>query len=166
MRAERYRCHCRDCPVRDQCTRDPKGRQIEVWPHTPAVQAMRARLEEGAAQTLLARRQEIIEPRFAQIKQHEGFRRWTVWGLEGVRTQWSLLCASLNLRVLYRHWRAGRGGGVGAALAGRTGRMKKVLKARAGIGGRVREWLHAQNTQSAAGLFSPALSALRPTKYF
>src|SRR5437867_4330616 len=25
MRAERYRCHCRDCPVRAQCTRDPKG---------------------------------------------------------------------------------------------------------------------------------------------
>ncbi len=119
--AQRYRCHCRDCPVRAQCTRDPKGRQIEVWPHTPAVQAMRARLQEKGALALQARRQEIIEPRFAQIKQHEGFRRWTVWGLENVRAQWSLLCAILNLRVLYRHWRAERRRPGGAAPMGRTG---------------------------------------------
>jgi hypothetical protein len=31
-----------------------------------------------------------------------------VWGLEGVKTQWSLLCATLNLRVLYARWRANR----------------------------------------------------------
>jgi transposase len=106
LRIERFRCHCRDCPVRGQCTRDPKGRQIEVWPHTPTVQEMRARLREPATERQWRKRREIIEPRFGQIKQHEGFRRWTVWGLEGVRTQWSLLCATLNLRVIYRAWRA------------------------------------------------------------
>ncbi len=110
MLAHRYRCHWRDCPARAQCTRDPKGRQIEVWPHTPAVQAMRARLRTPAAQAQLEQRGQIIEPRFAQIKQHDGFRRWTVWGLENVRTQWALLCTTLNLRVLYARWRAGRGG--------------------------------------------------------
>ena len=52
-----------------------------------------------------------IEPRFAQLKQHDGFRRWTVGGLEGVRTQWALLCATLNLRILYKRWqKAVRGG--------------------------------------------------------
>jgi len=55
-----------------------------------------------------AQRGRIIERRFAQLKQHDGFRRWTVWGLDGVRTQWALLCATLNLRVLYRRWRHGR----------------------------------------------------------
>jgi hypothetical protein len=29
-------------------------------------------------------------------------------GLEGVKTQWSLLCATLNLRVLYACWRSNR----------------------------------------------------------
>jgi len=104
MLAQRFRCHCRDSPVRAHCTRDPKGRQLEVWPHTAAVQAMRARLQEPAAQARLSRRRGIIEPRFGQIKQHEGFRRWTVWGLENVRTQWALLCATLNLRAIYRRW--------------------------------------------------------------
>jgi len=105
--AQRFRCHHRDCPVRALCTGDPKGRQIEVWPHHPEVQAMRARLQEPAQQAQWRCRSQIIEPRFAQLKQHDGFRRWTVWGLEGVRTQWSLLCATLNLRVLYKRWRSG-----------------------------------------------------------
>ena len=105
---ERYRCHVRDCPVRDRCTADPKGRSFEVRPWTPQVQAMRARLAEPVERARWARRREIIEPRFGQIKQHDGFRRWTVWGLEGVKAQWALICATLNLRILYRRWRAGR----------------------------------------------------------
>ena len=109
QRVERFRCHQRDCPVRDHCTRDPKGRQIEVWPHHGPVQAMRTRLQEPSAQAQWQCRSQIIEPRFAQLKEHDGFRRWTVWGLEGVRTQWSLLCATLNLRVLYKKWRDGSG---------------------------------------------------------
>lgn len=108
QRVERFRCHHRDCPVRQHCTRDPKGRQIEVWPHHELVQAMRARLQEPAAQAQWQCRSQIIEPCFAQIKQHDGFRRWTVWGLEGVRTQWSFLRATLNLRVLYKKWILGR----------------------------------------------------------
>ena len=104
---QRFRCHHRDCPVRAVCTRDPKGRQIEVWLHHEQVQAMRARLQEPTQRARWRSRSEIIEPRFAQLKQHDGFRRWTVWGLEGVRTQWSMLCATLNLRVLYQRWRRG-----------------------------------------------------------
>jgi transposase len=107
QRVERFRCHHRDCPVREHCTRDPKGRQIEVWPHQAVVQAMRERLQQALPQQQWQRRGEIIEPRFAQLKQHEGFRRWTVWGLENVRTQWTLLCATLNLRVLYQRWQKG-----------------------------------------------------------
>jgi hypothetical protein len=101
---ERYRCRCRDCPVKSQCTGEAKGRSLEIWPHTEAVQKMRKRL---AADARWERRGRIIERPFAQIKQHDGFRRWTVWGLENVRVQWSLLCAALNLRVLYRRWKSG-----------------------------------------------------------
>jgi transposase len=103
---QRFRCHQRDCPVRAQCTSDPKGRQLEVRPHTAVVQAMRQRLEEPTIRAQWRKRSTIIEPRFGQIKQHDGFRRWTVQGLNGVKTQWSLLCATLNLRVLYGRWRA------------------------------------------------------------
>ncbi len=106
----RYRCHRRDCPVRAHCTSDPKGRQIEVWPYTAAVQAMRDRLQQPAASALWRQRGQIIERRFGQLKQHDGFRRWTVRGLLGVQTQWALLCATLNLRVLYQRWRTAERG--------------------------------------------------------
>lgn len=119
QRVERYRCHHGDCPVRSLCTGDPKGRQIEIRPHAPVVQAMRATLKEPGAQSLYQQRCQIVERRFGQIKQHDGFRRWTVWGLEAVRTQWSLLCTTLNLRVLYQKWRHNRpdGSKTTAALA-------------------------------------------------
>jgi transposase len=109
QRIERYRCHWRDCPVRAQCTRDPKGRQLEVRPWTPLVQAMRTRLQEPQTRALWRQRAEIIERIFAQVKQHEGFQRWTVWGLEAVKTQWAVVCATLNLRVLCARWRAKNG---------------------------------------------------------
>jgi transposase len=112
---ERFRCHHRDCPVRALCTRDPKGRQIEVWPGHRAVRSMRQRLEQPAQREHWEQRRRIIEPRFAQLKQHDQFRRWTVWGLEAVRTQWSLLCATLNLRVLYRQWQTKRRTGLAMA---------------------------------------------------
>jgi transposase len=102
---ERYRCHHWDCPVRAQCTGDPKGRQIEVRAHTEVVQAMRERLRDPAVLARYHRRSGLIEPCFALIKQHDGFRRFTVWGLAAVRTQWSLICATANLRVLYRRWK-------------------------------------------------------------
>jgi transposase len=107
VRVERFRCHHHDCLVRARCTSDPKGRQIEVRPHTAVVQAMRQRLEDPAIRAQWQERSTIIEPRFGQIKQHDGFRRWTVRGLEGVKTQWALLCTTLNLRVLFARWRAG-----------------------------------------------------------
>ena len=112
---QRYRCRHRDCPVRALCTKDPRGRRIEVRPYTPEVQAMRQRLGQPHNALLYAQRSAIIEPRFAQVKHNDGFRRWTVWGLEAVRTQWSLLCTTLNLRILYRRWRQNRSGGPAAA---------------------------------------------------
>jgi transposase len=114
---QRFRCHHRDCPVRAQCTGDPKGRQIEVRPHHAAVAAMREQLEKPGIREQWEQRSQTIEPRFAQLKQHDGFRRWTVWGLEGVRTQWSLLCATLNLRILYKRWQTKVRGGLAWAAA-------------------------------------------------
>jgi len=136
---QRYRCHVHDCPVRAQCTSDPKGRSFEVRPYTAQVQAMRARLAQPGARGSWARRKEIIEPRFGQIKQHDGFRRWTVWGLEAVKTQWSLLCATLNLRVLYQGWRSGRGPGVRSAAAIALS-VELGRRLRSGILVRLRRW--------------------------
>ena len=101
---KQYRCHIKDCPAAGLC-KDKKGRRvIEIWPHTAAVQAMRQRLKQPEAQQQLSMRGRIIERHFGHIKQHDGIRRWTVRGFENVRTQWSLLNLTMNLRVLAKTW--------------------------------------------------------------
>ena len=78
---------------------------------------MRARLRDPATYALWKRRGGIIERLFGHIKEHDGFRRWTVSGLEAVRTQWTMLCATVNLRVIYRRWKTRRKGAAAAMAA-------------------------------------------------
>ena len=102
-----YRCtHYAECPVRALCSRRKEGRRIEVSPQRAALQRQREKRRDPVKQALLRQRKVIIEPVFATIKQAMGFRRWTVRGLENVRTQWALLCAALNLKKMYKPWAA------------------------------------------------------------
>jgi transposase/predicted RNase H-like nuclease len=101
---KQYRCHVKDCPVASIC-KDKKGRRyIEIWPHTAAVQAMRDRLKQSEERERLAKRGQIVEKHFGHIKQHDGFRRWTVRGFENVQTQWAMLNLTINLRALAKLW--------------------------------------------------------------
>ena len=63
---------------------------------------------DPANSALLKARKAIVEPVFGWIKRNLEFRRWTVRGLENVKTQWSLLCTTINLKKLYKYWATGR----------------------------------------------------------
>lgn len=102
-----YRCRCKQCPVMAQCTGDPKGRMIEIGPHHAAVVQMRQTLASEQGKARLKRRASIIEPRFAGVKARQGFRRWTVRGLEKVKAQWGWVCLTANLEILFRRWLTG-----------------------------------------------------------
>jgi transposase len=118
-----YRCqHYEQCPVRALCSRRGDGRRIEISPQYGALLRQRLKRQDPAQKALLRQRSAIVEPVFATVKQAMGFRRWTVRGLENVRTQWALLCTTYNLKKMYRYWaerkRAGRKScGAGTALA-------------------------------------------------
>jgi len=102
----RYRCQSfQECPVRERCSRSKRGRQIEVGPQHAAVMRQRAKRRDPAKRALLRRRKVIVEPVFGILKQVEGFRRWTVRGLENVRTQWALVCTAYNLKKLCKAWK-------------------------------------------------------------
>lgn len=91
-----YRCRVSaTCPVASQCSREKKGRVIEISPHHAAVVRNR---EHPNARALLLQRQIVVERIFAEIKEVLGWRRWTVRGLPQVKAQWSLICAAMNLR--------------------------------------------------------------------
>ncbi len=105
----RYRCRdYAQCAHRSECTKSKKGRMIDVNVHQEALERHARKREDPKKRKLLRTRKAIIEPVFAWIKRHMGFRRWTVFGLENVRVQWSVVCATLNLKKLYGYWVCGR----------------------------------------------------------
>lgn len=108
-----YRCHQLQCPARKQCSKDRKGRKIELGEHYVALQRQRDKLRDPNERAKLARRRCIVEPVFGWIKQQLGFRRHTVFGLEGAIAEWSLITTVYNLHRLYRFWREGKLVGLG-----------------------------------------------------
>jgi len=104
-----YRCeHYAQGAVGALCSGRRNGRRIELSPQRAAVMRQREKRRDPAMRAMLRQRKAIIEPVFATRKQAMGFRRWTVRGLENVRTQGALLCAALNLKKMYKYWAAGQ----------------------------------------------------------
>lgn len=103
-----YRCRTfKECPVRWQCSKSKIGRKIELSIYHASMIRQREKQRNKEKQAALKRRQVIIEPVFGHIKQSMGFRRWTVGGIDNVRTQWSMLCTAVNLSKLHRIWLSG-----------------------------------------------------------
>jgi transposase len=104
-----YQCTCAaTCPVRWECSKSKQGRVVVLNPYLPAIEHQRARYRDPKHQQSYKRRKELIERVFAQIKEHEGFRRWTMRGLEKVQAQWSLLMTTYNLKKMYQLWKTKR----------------------------------------------------------
>lgn len=104
-----YRCrHANDCPIRWECSSNKRGRTILRGEHTAAVSRQLKKQKLVPNREILQSRKWIVEPVFGQIKENMGFRRWTVRGIENVRTQWSLICTAFNLKKLYKYWLEGR----------------------------------------------------------
>jgi transposase len=104
----RYRCKdFQTCPNRLKCSKSKNGRLIDLSVHQAAVERHRTKRQKAANKERMRARKAIIEPVFAWIKNALGFRRWTVMGIDNVRAQWDLICLSINLKKLYKHWARG-----------------------------------------------------------
>ena len=107
-----YRCNNATCPVRNECTKEARGRKIRRPYGEDARERQAQKQQDPRLRNLLGLRKEIVEHLFGIIKAVDGFRRFTVRGLDKVRAQWALVCTAVNLRKLSTSatWR-------GAALA-------------------------------------------------
>ncbi len=105
-----YRCKNTTCPVRSKCTTDPLGRKIRRQHGEDARERQAQKQEDPRMRLLLGLRKEIVEHLFGIVKTIDGFRRFTVRGLEKAEAQWALICIAVNLRKLSAKatWKAGR----------------------------------------------------------
>ena len=91
--------------------RQAHGRSVEALekhadPPAPeagasAAEVMAHRLKTKAGRALYALRKATIEPVFGIIKAAMGFRRFSLRGLENVRTEWTLVTLAYNLKRLF-----------------------------------------------------------------
>ena len=104
-----YRCKNTTCPVRAQCTTDPRGRKIRRQDGEEARERQAQKQEDPRLRLLLGLRKEIVEHLFGIVKTIDGFRRFTVRGVEKAQAQWALICLAVNLRKLSAKalWKAG-----------------------------------------------------------
>ena len=66
---------------------------------------MRRKLQTKTGHAVYAKRKEIVEPVFGQIKQARGFRQFLLRGMAKVKGEWSLICTTHNILKL---WKSGR----------------------------------------------------------
>lgn len=79
--------------------------QTEPVPPPPEAQAMeqmRYRLQTSAGRMLYRLRQQTVEPVFGILKEALGFRRFSLRGLTGAQSEWTLVCVAYNLRRMHR----------------------------------------------------------------
>jgi transposase len=88
--------------------RQKHGEKIRVAPRgripknaTPQ-ERMARKLRTIRGRATYAKRKQIVEPVFGQIKEPRGFRRFSLRGLVNVTGEWDLICLTHNLLKLFR----------------------------------------------------------------
>ena len=92
---------CNDCPYKSRCCQSNKGeaRTITTDDKEPLRQQMNNRMEAEESKAIYKKRKVIVEPVFGQIK-NSGFRGFSVRGKEKVAGEFSLVCATHNIKKI------------------------------------------------------------------
>ena len=98
---------CRDCPLKAQCTRE-RFRSLEIAETYVYERELAAKLSSPRGQAIHARRRELVEPVFGNIKSNLGFTRFSLRGLTNVNGEFLLVCIAHNLKKLAK-WQGYRG---------------------------------------------------------
>jgi hypothetical protein len=89
---------CGDCPLRSGCTDSPRGRTLKRYPGEEFREWMAQLMDHLRARARYRRRQAIVEPCFADLRERQGLKRLHRRGLKAVRAEFALHCIALNLK--------------------------------------------------------------------
>jgi transposase len=94
---------CDECPYQARCCQSTTGaaRTISTDDKEPLRQQMNAKMEKDESKAIYEERKVIVEPVFGHIK-NGGFRRFSVRGKEKVAGEFSLVCATHNIKKMIR----------------------------------------------------------------
>jgi transposase len=87
---------CADCPIKEKCTTNQRGRRITRWVDEKLLEEMARRVR--ARPELMRRRQQLSEPPFGTIKRAMGHSYFLMKGLPKVGAEMSLTVLSYNLK--------------------------------------------------------------------
>lgn len=92
---------CDACPYKPRCCQSKKGeaRTIKTDNKEPLRQQMNAKMEEKSSKEIYKQRKIIVEPVFGQIK-NKGFLGFSLRGKEKVAGEFSLVCATHNMKKM------------------------------------------------------------------
>ena len=93
---------CQECPAFGVCTRNAKGRKLEIRPQDAALRRHRVWMETEEAKAAYSRRKELAEPAFGIIKEQMGVRRFLLRGLVNVTAEFVMVATAFNLLTLWR----------------------------------------------------------------
>jgi transposase len=102
----RFHCpaeHCRGCPLRDRCVRDPeKGRTVKRLEGEELIEAHKAFMSTPEAKAARRLRGSVIERCFADAKQHRNLRRLHGRGQKRARVEVGLVVLAQTALTLAR----------------------------------------------------------------
>jgi transposase len=93
---------CRNCYLRDQCTRSKTGRTIKRHPDHEQIQRARQQSHSRMARQDRRRRRYLMEGSFADASNNHGLKRARWRGLQNQQTQDYLIATCQNIRKLLR----------------------------------------------------------------
>ena len=77
---------------------------MNISPHQEALQKQRNKYKDPDKRQATRNLRKRVEILFGNTRANRNFQRFTGWGLANATAQWSLLCATGNLRKMYRTW--------------------------------------------------------------
>lgn len=97
----KYFCKdCEGCPVRSECTKSPKGRQVHRFSNQEYRDEYKKRMKSDIGRSQLRKRKSTVECMFGTIKIMAGKIPLLTRGIENIRTEIKLYCLSYNVKHL------------------------------------------------------------------
>jgi len=96
-----YKCkECMECPVKLECAKKAKYKQLSRGEHEHLIEKNRAKLISDEGRKDYQKRMHTVEPVFGNIKFNLGFRQFLVRGLTKVNGEFNLMCIAHNIKKI------------------------------------------------------------------